>query len=538
MLQLEVDVMKFAFLCREPVSAVRKRIAIIGAGPAGLSVTGYLVCRGYEVDVYDKLPYPGGLMTFAIPRSRISLEEVLEGWKDLEQNFGVKFYLKTKVSIGEGRDEGDEFVEKKVDLLELSRIYDAVVIATGTWRSRKLGIEGEDAENVVTALNFLYSRRLEELGFAKPSYSYSLKRVVVIGGGLSAVDAAEECLSIGVKEVYLVYRRSIKEAPAGIHRIRELEARGVKWVELAQPKKIVVENGYAKGVEFVKVRLGEPDETGRPRPIPVPGTEFFIETDLVILAVGEIPTPPIYGGDLARYVDPSGKLVIGNDYRVPNTNIFAVGDVVTGPSKIGLAIDHALKAVKIIDTALSGEKIRVEDMLKKLKPVEKPPLVIEKWSEDIAKSVCDFLSKYVEVDLNTCISMKPFLRIFDYTKCIGCETCNTICSFIHDGRSYIRIRKTDEGLVFPTSCLHCTNAKCVSSCKRDAIVRGSLGEIIIDMKKCNKCMDCLYACPVKAIRISRGDIVNCDLCQPLRKGGLTPACISMCPSGAIKLISR
>jgi len=530
--------MRFAFLCREPLSAIRKRVAIVGAGPAGLSIAGYLVCRGYEVDVYDKLPYPGGLMTFAIPRTRISLEEVLEGWRDLEENFGVKFYFKTKVALGEGHDEGDEFVERRVDLLELSRKYDAVVIATGTWRSRALGVEGEDARNVTTALKFLYNRRLEEIGLAKPIYTQSMNRAVVIGGGLSAVDAVDECLSIGVNNVYLVYRRSIKEAPAGIHRIKELEARGAKWVELAQPKRIIVENGYAKGVEFVKVQLGPPDESGRPRPIPTPGTEFVIEADLVILAVGEIPTPPIYGGDLAKYVDLSGKLIVGNDYRIPNTNIFAVGDVVTGPSKIGLAIDHALKAVKIIDVILFGEKIKVEDMLKKLKPVEKPQLVFEKWDEGIAKTLCDFLNRYAEVDLNTCISMASFLRVFDYSKCIGCETCNIICNFIHDGRSYIRIRKTDEGLVFPTSCLHCTNAKCVSACKRDAIVRGSLGEIIIDMKKCNKCMDCLYACPVKAIRISRGDIVNCDLCQPLRKGGLTPACISMCPSGAIKLISR
>ena len=530
--------MKFAFLCREPVGSVKKRIAIIGAGPAGLVATGYFTCRGYEVDVYDKLPYPGGMMTFAIPRSRIPIEEVLEGWRDLEENFGVKFYLKTKVAVGEGCDEGDEFVEKKIDLLELTRLYDAIIVATGTWRSRTLGISGEDASNITTALRFLYSRRLVEMGLEKPRGLHSVKRAVIIGAGLSAIDAAEECLSMGMSEVYLVYRRTIKEAPAGVHRIRELTSRGVKWIELAQPVRIIVENNYVKGIEFVRVQLGQPDETGRPRPIPIPGSEFTIEADLVITAVGEIPTPPIYSGELLKYIEPSGKIRVESNFRVPGTNIFAIGDVVTGPSKIGLAVDHALKAVKTIDVLLSGEKVRVYDMLKLLRPVEKPLLKFEMWSNSVAESVCDFLNKYGGVDLSTCLSLAPFLRVFDYTKCIGCETCNAVCNFIHDERSYIRIRKTDEGLVFPTSCLHCASAKCQSSCKRDAIIRGDLGEVLIDMKKCNKCMDCLYVCPVKAIRISKGDIVNCDLCLHIRRGGLQPACISMCPSRAIKLISK
>ncbi|MDW8085988.1 MAG: FAD-dependent oxidoreductase, partial [Ignisphaera sp.] len=231
--------MKFAFLCREPLYSSRKRIAIIGAGPAGLTAAGYLACRGYEIDVYDKLPYPGGLMTFAIPRHRISLEEIFDGWRDLEDNFGVEFHFRTKISAGSGWDEGDEFVEKVLDLLELSKSYDGVIVATGTWKSRRLGIEGEDAKNVVTALNFLYRRRLEELKLLSGNGFQSFGRAVIIGAGLSAVDAAEECLSMGMKEVYVTYRRSIREAPAGGYRIRELIRSGVRWVELVQPRRII-----------------------------------------------------------------------------------------------------------------------------------------------------------------------------------------------------------------------------------------------------------------------------------------------------------
>ncbi len=529
--------MKFTFLCREPLYSARKRIAVIGAGPAGLTATGYFVCRGYEVDVYDKLPYPGGLMTFAIPRHRIPFEEILDGWRDLEKNFSVKFYLKTKVAIGNGYDEGDEFVERRLDLLELSRNYDGVIISTGTWRSRKLGIEGENSRNVITALSFLYHQRLKELKLSNGD-TQSFGKAIIIGAGLSAIDAAEECLSIGVKEVYIMYRRSVKEAPAGVYKINSLIDRGVKFVELVQPKKIISVNGFAKSVEFIRVRLGGLDESGRPKPIPIEGSEFTMEADLIIAAIGETPTPPIYSGELIKYIGIDGRLSVGSDYRIPNTNIFAIGDVVTGPSKIGLAIDHTLKAVRIIDGAISGEKIKVDDMLKRIKRVEKPMLKFVEWRDSISEEICRYLNSYTDIKLESCLSLSPFTRIFIYTKCIECETCNAVCSFIHDGRSLIKIRKTEDGLAIPTSCLHCINAKCVAVCRKNAIIRGKLGEILIDYRKCNKCMDCVNECPIKAIRISRGDIVNCDLCQYLVRGGLEPACIAMCPARVIALTTR
>ena len=530
--------MKYAFLCRKPVYTVNKRVAIVGAGPAGLTVAGYLACRGYEVDVYDKLPYPGGLMTFAIPRSRINVDDVFSGWRDLEENFSVKFYFKTKVSAGEGVDEGDDFVEKRVNLLELSGNYDAVVVATGTWKSRRLGIEGEDSRNVVTALSFLYHERLRELKLLPEMRINPPQRAVVIGAGLSAIDAAEECLSLGAREVYLVYRRSIKEAPAGAYRVRELVGKGVKWVELAQPVRIISEGGLAKGVEFVRVKLGERDETGRPRPVPVPGTEFIIEADLVVEAVGEGPTPPIYQGDLLKHVDKSGKLVVDSNFRIPGTNIFAVGDVVNGATKVGLAVDHALKAVVVVDKVISGEKVSLEEILGKLPPAEKPRLRVSKWESKFGEELCKYLDSRGLLKYSACTESMPFTRVFDYSKCIGCETCSAVCGFMHGGKSLLKVNRTEDGLVYPVACLHCSNAKCQVACKREAIVRGDLGEVLIDYKKCNRCMDCLSACPVRAIRLSRGEVVNCDLCLPLRRAGLEPACISMCPANAITLVTK
>ncbi len=226
------------------------RIAVVGAGATGLSATGYLVCRGYEVDVYDKLPLPGGLMTFAIPKHRIPLEEVMEGVEDLERNFGVEFNLSVKVSCGDGTDECDDFVKRRIDLQELSEDYKALLIATGTWKSKNLGLDGEDAKNVYTAIDYLMKLHLRILGLG--GEEMILGRVLVIGGGLSAIDAADESINYGANEVFLVYRRTRKEAPAGEWEMRRVEERGVKIVELASPKRFIVdEMGLTPGAASV-----------------------------------------------------------------------------------------------------------------------------------------------------------------------------------------------------------------------------------------------------------------------------------------------
>ncbi len=337
--------MKYAFLCKSSTSITNKRVAIIGSGPAGLAIAGYLACKGFEIDVYDKLPLPGGLMTFAIPRYRIPFDSIIEGIEDLKENFSVKFYLSTKVCTGNDLDEGDELVKNIINLSTILDSYDAVVLATGTWKSRKLNIPGENSINVFSALNFLLKLRLHELKFHNSSLTIP-KRVVVIGAGLSAVDVAEECIYRGAEEVHMVYRRTINEAPAGIYHINKLKSMGIKWIELASPKRIIAEGNVAKAVEFIKMRLGGLDESGRPKPIPIPGSEFIIETDAVIVAIGEVPTPPIYEGPLLKYIATDRRIIVDEHYRIPGTKIFAAGDVVIGPSKIGKAIRHGLYVAK------------------------------------------------------------------------------------------------------------------------------------------------------------------------------------------------
>ncbi|OYT39019.1 MAG: glutamate synthase [Desulfurococcales archaeon ex4484_58] len=363
-----VNYMKFAFLCKEKPSSNNIKVAIIGAGPAGLAASGYLSCKGYEVDVYDKQPLAGGLMTFAIPPWRIPRENIFSGIKELEEKFGVKFILRTKIHSGKpAREEGDEFVEKNIPFEEIIDNYQAILITTGTWTSKKPPVKGIDAKGVYTAVEYLYRHRIYELGLTneKPPYA---KKVIVIGGGYSAVDAAEQALHDGA-ESHLVYRRTIKEAPAGIFEMKRIEREGVTITELASPLEVIVENGVVKGVKFQRMKLGPPDESGRPKPIPIPNSEFILEADLVVFATGERATPPVSPEDKEALNKIGIKLTkwntieVNNRMQTGNPKIFAAGDVVNGPSRIGPAIRSGLYAAKYLDNWLQA---------KLLKPIPSP----------------------------------------------------------------------------------------------------------------------------------------------------------------------
>jgi len=358
---MPVGYMRFAFLCppQKPQTTTGRRIAIVGAGPAGLAAAGYLACLGHEIDIYDKQPYAGGLMVFGIPEWRVPRERVLEGARELEEVFSVKFMLRTKVFAGEERrDEGDELVEKRVSLEQLLNNYHAVLITTGTWRSRHLRVPGWGARGVYTALEFIYRMRVHELGFTKER-PYMGRRVHIVGAGLSAVDAAHEALRLGADEVTIVYRRTVRQAPAGLYELDRLRRLGVRIVELANPVEIIVERGVVKALRLQRMRLGEPDESGRPRPIPIPGSEFTLETDTVIAAIGELPTPPVEGREalekLGIEVDNRGRIVVYEGNRTKNPRIFAAGDVVNGPSKVGPAVGSGLAAARAIDRFLRAE---------------------------------------------------------------------------------------------------------------------------------------------------------------------------------------
>jgi len=153
----------------------------------------------------------------------------------------------------------------------------------------------------------------------------------------------------------------------------------------------------------------------------------------------------------------------------------------------------------------------------------------------------DEMCEFLLVDPEKCGKLGKLLKMIDYTKCIDCETCERVCSFVHDGKSLVKSRKTKIGIERPVSCFHCSDAPCMKICKKDAIIRGEDGVIYIDYSKCNKCLDCVYACPFRVFKLGigpEGAPAKCDLCKPLRDEGLMPACLAMCPSKAITVISQ
>ncbi|MEM3404595.1 MAG: FAD-dependent oxidoreductase [Nitrososphaeria archaeon] len=317
-----------------------KKVAIIGSGPAGLTAANELVCLGHEVHVYEQMPEAGGLLIFGIPEERIKKEQVRECVNKLKE-MGAVFYPNIKI----GYD---------IKLSELLKRYDAVLIATGAWKNRRLGIRGEDLEGVHHALDYIIYHNSVKLGYSGMHDLPPLHGcVAVIGGGLTAVDACQTVLELGVKRVFLIYRRTKTQAPAGRYQIEKLEAKGVEFVELAQPVEFIGnENNRVKAIKLIKTRLQNVSNR-RPEPVPIKGSEYVIDVDHVLLAIGLCSTLPVGEENL----EITKNHECGEDSCRTNIDkVFVAGDVRHGASFIGPAIASGMKAAKEIHEYLSKTK--------------------------------------------------------------------------------------------------------------------------------------------------------------------------------------
>jgi NADPH-dependent glutamate synthase beta subunit-like oxidoreductase len=318
-----------------------ERVAIVGSGPAGLTVAYELSRKGYGVTVYESLPEAGGMLRKCIPEFRLPkrfLEKEIQSIKD----FGVE--IKTGTSVGQDLNFNALWREG----------YKAVFVSVGAHKAQKLQVEGSDLNGVIHALDFLWSinsGQSVEIG----------EKVVVIGGGNVAVDAARTALAArkalekGAKDVTILYRRSREEMPAIPWEVKEAECEGVKIEFLASPKKIVGQNGKVCAVECVRMELGEPDESGRKRAVPVDGSDFRREADMVILAIGEAPDVEF----LPKEVELNDDGTIWADPMTMETSmkgVFAGGDAVTGPATIIEAICAGKRAAASIDQYLASIK--------------------------------------------------------------------------------------------------------------------------------------------------------------------------------------
>ncbi len=352
--------MNFGFLSHTPAPPKGRRVAVVGAGPSGLSAAGYLARWGYEVEVLDKMPKAGGLMVFGIPGHRIPPERIEQGVRDLEERLGVRFRLETKISGCKPlhEDTGDHFCSDMVSLGELTQEFDAVLICTGTWKSRKLNIPGEGLSGVMSGLEFLFPIRAARYDKHRVQQVDARdKRVAVIGAGHSAVDVVEGALKQKASKVVMMYRRTRREAPCGSGEIETLQAAGAEWMELVSPLRILGEQ-QVEGIEVTRCRLGSPDPSGRCRFVPVENGNLTIDVDLVITAIGEIPTAP-FAAELG--LDTVRKGDIHWLQMTSQEGIFVAGDVLSGPSKIGRAVYSGLRAARSLSSWLSLKDQNRED---------------------------------------------------------------------------------------------------------------------------------------------------------------------------------
>ena len=311
------------------------KTAIIGSGPAGLTVAYELSRKGYPVTVFEALPELGGMLRKGIPEYRLP-KQVLAKEVRFIKDMGVE--ARTCVEIG-----------KDLCLDDLKKEgYKAVFIGVGAHKSQNLKVEGQNLEGVIYALDFLWdsnSGKKIRIGM----------HVVVIGGGNVAVDAARTALCLGASEVAILYRRSKEEMPANLWEVRESEEQGVRIEFLVSPKKIVGEEGRVCGIECVRTQLGEPDETGRRKPVPIEGSEFRREADMVILAIGEAPDLQF----LPKEIDLNEDGTVWVNPVTMETSlqgVFAGGDAVMGPASVIEAIRDGKRAAASIENHLKSLK--------------------------------------------------------------------------------------------------------------------------------------------------------------------------------------
>lgn len=367
--------MNFAFAGPGPARPNGRSVAIIGAGPSGLAASGFLACLGYSVDVYDKLPKPGGLMVFGIPAERIPAERIAEGVATLTAHYGVRFHPGTKVCDRRQVDDtGDEFSTRCMDLDELVRGHDAVMLCTGSWKPRKLNVPGEDLRGVYTGLAFLFPIRAAQYDKSRMSeIAVAGRNVVVVGAGFSAIDVAHGALGQGAARVSLVYRRTRREAPCGSHEIEQFEAVGGQWLELVTPVRILGQNGgesgQVTGIECIQCHLGEPDEDGRRKAVPDSCAKMVLPADIVVTAIGETAAPPFaerLGLESVRKNEIHWLQMTRMD------GVFVAGDALSGPSKIGKAVYSGLRAAQSLSRWLT-----LKSMNRELEYREEPPITRE-----------------------------------------------------------------------------------------------------------------------------------------------------------------
>lgn len=383
-----------------------KRVAIVGAGPAGLTAAYFLARQGIASEIFEALPVAGGMMAVGIPDYRLP-PEVLQREVAAVESLGVK------IRLGHPVDQDE--------LERLREEYDAVFVGVGTHQGWSLGIPGEDLEGVLSGVAFLREVNLAALGVDLASPLHLGKKVIVIGGGDVAIDSARVARRFGGKQITILYRRSRAEMPAEPWQVQEAEEEGIHFHFLATPLRALGQDGVLTGLECIRMELGEPDESGRRRPVPVAGSEFTLECDTLLVAIGQTVDTPFEDLSLTR-----GGTYVADPVTLQTDapGVFAGGDAVSGPATVIEAIAAGKRAAESILRYLRGEDLALGRV------VEKPDLsAIEYYTPEQpvqrprAQMPClplDQRSGFAEVELG----FTQRQAVAEAERCLSCGVCS------------------------------------------------------------------------------------------------------------------
>jgi len=421
----------------------KEKVAIIGGGPASMMAAYDLRKAGYKVTIFEALPKLGGMMAVGIPEFRLP-RDILKKEADIIGKLGVEVKFNTRV----GRD---------IMLGDLQKDYNAVFIAVGAHKGRSLGVENEKADGVIDGVDFLYKVNKGEK--ITPE-----EKVVVVGAGNVAVDCARTCVRLGFKDVNIVYRRSRAEMPAIAEEITEAENEGVKLTLLSGPNKVIVKDGRVAGLECLKMKLGEPDASGRRRPVPVEGSGFVIGAGMIIAAVGEEPDLSFLTGATAGVV--AGGYIKADPVTLATgiKGVFAGGDAVTGAATVIQALAAGRKAAKSIDKYLRGEPV---DEGREGEDVFESKLIVDTWG--------------IEKEPRSPMPILPVAQRKGNFKEV--ETGLT----------------REDAVAEAKRCLSCDCKICIDLLGCPALITDK-GKVAVDVAGCPGCGVCAQVCPHDAIK--------------------------------------
>ncbi len=455
-----------------------EKIAIVGSGPAGLTCAYYLALKGYQVKIFEKLPVTGGMLRVGIPEYRLP-RQILDNEINTVVNLGVE--IETNCLVG-----------KDITMDELfSQGYKAIFLAVGAHKSQKLNIAGEDHSDVVSGVDFL-----RELNLGKEVKVG--KRVAVIGGGNVALDSARSALRLGAEQVSIFYRRSEKEMPASSEEIEAARLEGIKIEYLSAPNKVLVDNEKLIGLQCIKMELGEPDSSGRRKPMPVEGSDFSVDMDMVITAIGQTADLSFLPADNSLEIGKGETLSVDPVTLATNRGgIFGGGDAVFGPQLAIDAIADGKKAADSIEEYLGVKREKGKAVaIKEVNDFSLPegcdricrqpvPVVSSKINPDFREYEIGYDEKAAGLESRRCLTC--FINtVFDGGKCILCGGCVDICPY-----NALRIVSGEE----------IEGSEEIKELLSAISEGGTLPvtAIIKEEERCLRCGLCFFRCPTGAI---------------------------------------